>query len=74
MSGIHRKNRLAALAGLLLLCLPMQSCFTTALWSSDIGPRGKAGLTPVAVALDVVTLPAQIAVLDGRVGRRGRCR
>ena len=50
---------------LLLLCLPLQSCFTMGLWASDLDGHGKAGLTPVALALDVVTLPAQLAFFEG---------
>ena len=59
-------RRLLAGAALLALCLPLQSCFTTGLWTSDLSDRGKASLTPLALTLDVVTLPAQLAFLEGR--------
>ena len=60
-----RPLRLLSGLALLTLCLPMQSCFTTGLWSSDIDDRSKAGLTPFAVALDVFTFPAQLAIFKG---------
>lgn len=75
MSKTASPARKGLLAAAVLLCLPLQSCFTAGLWASDISPRGKGALTPLAVGLDVVTFPAQLAILDGgrRRGRRG-CR
>lgn len=59
-----RKSRLLSFAALFALCLPLQGCFTTGLWSSDLNGREKAYLTVVSLTLDVVTLPLQLAVLD----------
>ena len=60
-----RPLRLLSGLALLTLCLPMQSCFTTGLWASDLSDRSKASWTLAAVALDVVTFPAQLAILEG---------
>jgi hypothetical protein len=62
------KYRLHRFAAALLLCLPLPGCFTAGLWTSDMRAEHKAALTPVSVALDVVTLPAQLAVIDGHHG------
>lgn len=79
-----KKTRLLTCAAALILCLSLQSCFTAGLWSSGLRDRAKAGLTPLSLALDAVTLPAQLAVIGGghgfhhnhhHHGRRGRrCR
>ena len=62
----RRAKRGLPLAGLVLLaCLPLQGCFTAGLWATPASGEAKASLTPLTLALDVVTLPAQIAVWGG---------
>ncbi len=58
-------RRLLAIAAVLAVSLPLQSCFTTGLWISDLSDGGKASLTPLALTLDLVTLPAQLAIFEG---------
>ena len=71
----HPKNGSLRIAGLALLaCLPLQGCFTAGLWASPASGEAKAGLTPFSVALDVVTLPAQLAVLGGGHHHHARAR
>jgi hypothetical protein len=60
-----RKFRCLPLAGVLALCLSLQSCFTAGLWRTDLRGHDKAYLTPLSLTLDLITLPIQIAVLDG---------
>ncbi len=70
MAQSKRLRPILATVGL-FLCMSLQSCFTTGLWASDIRGEHKAILTPVSLALDVVTLPAQLAVVDHSAhGRR----
>lgn len=59
-----KRYRLFSAAMAMTLCMSLQSCFTAGLWNSDMKSREKAWLTPVAVTLDVVTLPLQLAVVD----------
>ena len=63
------------LAGALLLCTALQSCFTTVLWESEMRDEKKLYFTPVSVALDVLTLPAQVAIFGCSGGHCGphRC-
>ena len=63
VTQLRKKSRLIFTTAALALCLSLQSCFTTGLWASGLGDREKASLTPLSVALDALTLPAQIALI-----------
>ena len=77
------RKRVLKLATALVMSVTLQSCFTVVLWDSDLRDKEKLYLTPVSVALDVVTFPAQVAVFgcEGACSghttprhRRGGCR
>ena len=73
---MNRTTRLKRLLpGLALaLCLPLQSCFTAGLWASHTPGKAKAVLTPFSLALDTITLPAQLAFLNGGHHHHGGAR
>ena len=64
-------RRLLPAAVAVLLCLPLSGCFTAGLWTSGMRSSHKAGLTPLALALDTVTLPVQLAIAGHGYHGRG---
>lgn len=66
-----KKKRLGLAALMLACCLPLQSCFTTALLHSGTCHRGTAALLPLTLTVDLITLPFQIDLLTG--GRHSHC-
>lgn len=65
-------RRLLPAAAAFALCLPLSGCFTAGLWSSGMRSSHKASLTPLALALDTVTLPAQLAIVGHGHGHHHR--